>query len=279
MLQEVTKVFVEYDSSESWRVYNLERKCFDVSHDVTFVETEFPVAGDFPGFGPTLLQQDMENPDPTRFLQNLMEPAAGRSRFAPSSVATDIPPVVHDMVVVEPPPAVQAMAVQSRVRLERNTEPANYHDAMMRMDADKWLNAMHTELQSLEDNNTWVLCELLRGRWVIGTKWVCKIKVDAMNILECYKARIVAQGFSQIAGLDFDETWAPVVRIESVRVLFALAALFDLWIIHIDAKTAFLNGDSDAELYVRQPEGFVDMRYPNHVLRLRKSLYGLKQAP
>ena len=270
---------MEYDSSESWRVYDLERKCFDVSHDVTFVETEFPVAGDFPGFDPTLLQQDMENPDPTRFLQNLQEPAAGTSRFAPSSVATDVPPVVHDMVVVEPPPAVQVMAVQSRVRLVRNTEPANYHDAMMRMDADKWLNAMHTELQSLEDNNTWVLCELPRGRRVIGTKWVCKIKVDAMNVLERYKARIVAQGFSQIAGLDFDETWAPFVRIESVRVLFALAALFDLWIIHIDAKTAFLNGDSDAELYVRQPEGFVDMRYPNHVLRLCKSLYGLKQAP
>ena len=147
------------------------------------------------------------------------------------------------------------------------------------MDADKWLKAMHAELQSLEDNNTWVLCELPPGGRVIGTKCVFKIKVDAMNIFERYKARVVAQGFSQIAGLDFDKTWAPVVRIESVRVLFALAALFDLWIIHVDAKTAFLNGDSDAELYVRQPEGFVDMRYPNCVLRLRKSLYGLKQAP
>ena len=113
----------------------------------------------------------------------------------------------------------------------------------------------------------------------MGTKWVFKIKVDAMNILEHYKARIIAQGFSQIAGLDFNETWAPVVRIESVRVLLALAALFDLWIIHIDTKTAFLNGNSDVELYVCQPEGFVDRRYPNHVLRLCKSLYGLKQAP
>jgi len=69
-----------------------------------------------------------------------------------------------------------------------------------------------------------------------------------------------------IAKLDFTEIWAPVVRIESVRVLLALAALFDLWIIHIDAKTAFLNGNNDVELYVRQPEGFVDKRYPNHVL-------------
>ena len=148
----------------------------------------------------------------------------------------------------------------------------------MRLDAKKWLDAMHAELQALEDNRTWELCELPPGRRVIGTKWVCKIKVDALNILERYKARLVAQGFSQIAGLDFTETWAPVVRIESVRVLLALAALFDLWIIHIDAKTAFLNGNSDVELYIHQPEDFVDKRYPNHVLRLRKSLYDLKQA-
>src|SRR4030095_8625915 len=125
---------------------------------------------------------------------------------------------------------------------------------------------MHTELQSLEDNNTWELCELPSGRKVIGTKWVFKIKVDAMNIVERYKARIVAQGFSQVAGLDFNETWVPVVRIESVRVLLSIAALFDLWIIHIDAKTAFLNGNSDVELYVRQPEGFVDDRYSTYVL-------------
>ena len=137
---------------------------------------------------------------------------------------------------------------------------------------------MHAELQALENNRTWELCELSSGRRVIGTKWVCKIKMDALNILERYKARLVAQGFSQIAGLDFTETWAPVVRIESVRVLLALAALFDLWIIHIDAKTAFLNGNSNVELYIRQSEGFVDKRYSNHVLRLRKSLYDLKQT-
>jgi hypothetical protein len=87
---------------------------------------------------------------------------------------------------------------------------------------------MHAELQALEDNGTWVLCLLPPGRKVIGTKWVYKIKVDALNVFERYKARLVAQGFSQIARLDFNETWAPVVRIESVRVLLALAALFDL---------------------------------------------------
>ena len=91
----------------------------------------------------------------------------------------------------------------------------------------------------------------------------------------------MAQGFPQVAGLDFNETWASVVRIKSLWVLLSLAALFDLWIVHIDAKMAFMipNGNSDVELYVRRFEGFVDRRYPNRVLRLRKSLYGLKQAP
>jgi len=166
---------------------------------------------------------------------------------------------------------MQAYALRAH-RVQRNAEPTSYSDAMARLDAMKWLKAMHAELQALEDNGTWVLCLLPSGRKVIGTKWVYKIKVDALNVFERYKARNVAQGFSQIAGLVFNETWAPVVRIESVRVLLALAALFDLWIIHVDAKTAFLNGNSDVELYVRQPEGFVDMRYPKYVLRLSPSM-------
>ena len=148
----------------------------------------------------------------------------------------------------------------------------------MRLNAKKWLNAMYVELQALEDNRTWELYELSSDRRVIGTKWVYKIKMNALNILEWYKARLATQGFSQIARLDFNETWAPVVRIESVRVLLSLTILFDLWIVHIDAKTIFLNDNNDVELYIHQSEDFVDKRYSNHVLRLCKSLYGLKQA-
>jgi hypothetical protein len=89
---------------------------------------------------------------------------------------------------------------------------------------------------------------------------------------------LVARGFSQQFGFDYDETYAPVVRIEHVRILFALAALFNLPIIHLDAKNAFLNGQSDFEIYIRQPEGFINANHPDHVLLLLKSLYGLKQA-
>ena len=117
------------------------------------------------------------------------------------------------------------------------------------------------------------------NRQVISTKWVLKKKRDGNNNIIRYKVHVVIKGYSQIAGLDFTETFAPVVRIESIRTLLAIAAFYNLYILHADAKTAFLNGNSDLELYVEQPEGFLDRSYPNKVLRLRKSLYGLKQAP
>jgi len=108
---------------------------------------------------------------------------------------------------------------------------------------------------------------------------VFKVKRDGNNVIERYKCRIVAKGYSQIAGLDFEKTFTPVVRIESVRCLFAIAAFLFLHMLHIDCMMAFLNGWSDLELYMQQPEGFIDKRFPRKVLRLNKSLYGLKQAP
>jgi hypothetical protein len=103
---------------------------------------------------------------------------------------------------------------------------------------------MESELQSIEDNKTWTLCRPPRDRRVIGTKWVYKTKRDGNNNFLRYKARLVAKGYSQIVGLDFEETYAHVVRIDSVRCLFAIAAFFGLHIVHVDAKTAFLNGES-----------------------------------
>ena len=122
---------------------------------------------------------------------------------------------------------------------------------------------MLSELQSIQDNKTWVLCDLPPGRECIGTKWVFKVKRDGNNELVKYKGRLVAKGYSQIAGLDFNDTYAPVVRIESVRVLLAIAAFYGMYLEHYDCKTAFLNSSSDLELYIQQPEGFVDKRFPH----------------
>lgn len=134
---------------------------------------------------------------------------------------------------------------------------------------------MVDEIKVTVHSGTWQLASLPAGKKVIPLKWVFKIKQDAKGNFEKYKARIVVRGFSQITGLDFDETFAPV-RIESIRVIFAITAANDLYIIHIDCKNAFLHSKSDIEIYVTQPKGFLDINCPDKVLHLIKSLYGLK---
>jgi transposase InsO family protein len=245
-------VFLQYtDESRTYKFWDLDRQKIDTSHHVTFTEERFPEPLDFPGEIPAY------------------------SRFAPTSTP-EKEREVHDMIIVEDVPT----ALHTVDDTSSNTsEPISYHEAVNSPDKEKWLAAMRDELKSIQENKTWILCDLPWGRKCIGSRWVFKVKKDGNNKIMKYKARVVAKGYSQIAGLDFEDTFAPVVRIESVRHLFAIAAFYGLYILQIDAKTAFLNGDSDLELYISQIEGFEDRRNPHKVLRLRKSLYGLKQAP
>ena len=186
------------------------------------------------------------------------------------------PRVIYDEIVVQsPPPGI----VFSSYGPVQDTDPISFQDALARPDADLWWNAMTAEIKAVIQNKTWVLVELPSGKRAIPLKWVFKIKRDAQGKLDKYKARIVVKGYSQVAGLDFEETFAPVIRIESVRVIFAIAAANGLYILQVDCKNAFLHGESDVILYVTQPEGFVDLRFKELVLLLNKSLYGLKQAP
>jgi hypothetical protein len=119
-------------------------------------------------------------------------------------------------------------------------------------------------------------CRFMSGFFL---RWVFRIKRDEKGKFEKYKCIIVVKGYSQVAGLDFNETFAPVVRIESLRVIFTITAANGIYMLHIDCKNASLHGESDVEIYVTQPEGFEDNRCPQKVLHLNKSLYGLTQAP
>lgn len=114
---------------------------------------------------------------------------------------------------------------------------------------------------------------------VIGTKWIFRNKQDEAEVVIRNKARLVAQGFTQIEGLDFGETFAPVARLESIRILLAFATNLNFKLYQMDVKSAFLNGPINELVYVEQPPGFKDPKYPNHVYKLHKALYGLKQAP
>ena len=138
---------------------------------------------------------------------------------------------------------------------------------------------MHEELENFERNKVWTLVEPPSGHNIIGTKWVFKNKQNEDGLIVRNKARLVAQGFTQVEGLDFDETFAPVARIEAIRLLLAFAASKGFKLYQMDVKSAFLNGFIQEEVYVKQPPGFENPNFPNHVFKLSKALYGLKQAP
>ena len=134
------------------------------------------------------------------------------------------------------------------------------------------------EYDSLKSNETWELAELPHGRNAIGSKWVFKHKRDADGKIHKCKARLVAKGYSQISGVDYDEVFSPVVKYNSIRTLLALVNQHDLEVHQMDVKTAYLNGNLEEELFMKQPEGFVDKSQPELVCKLKKSLYGLKQS-
>lgn len=155
-------------------------------------------------------------------------------------------------------------------------EPMNYAQAVKDRN---WKAAMEREMQSIEENNTWKLTELPPGKKIIGLKWIFKLKKDAEGNIVKYKARLVAKGYVQEYGVDYDEVFAPVTRLETVRILLALAAKCEWQVHHLDVKTAFLNGEIMEDVYVAQPQGFEKEGKKNLVYKLLKALYGLRQAP
>lgn len=160
------------------------------------------------------------------------------------------------------------------VALDNEIEPRNYSEAMK---DPRWKEAMAQELKALEANGTWTLEHLPPGKTPIGCKWVYKIKRQADGSIERFKARLVAKGFTQVEGLDFHETFAPVAKLVSVRCLLTVS-LFKKWELHqLDVHNAFLHGDLEEEVYMQVPPGY-QCNQSGLVCRLQKSLYGLKQA-
>ncbi|GJW48521.1 ribonuclease H-like domain-containing protein [Tanacetum coccineum] len=154
--------------------------------------------------------------------------------------------------------------------------PKNPSDALK---DPQWRNAMYDEYNALVKNGTWLLVPRPTGVNMVRSMWLFKHKFHADGTLSRYKARLVANGSSQQLGVDFDETFSPVVKPATIRTVLSLV-VSRKWPIHqLDVKNAFLNGDLSETVYMHQPPGFVDARFPNHVCRLQRSLYGLKQAP
>ncbi|GJZ94094.1 putative ribonuclease H-like domain-containing protein [Tanacetum coccineum] len=144
---------------------------------------------------------------------------------------------------------------------------------------DSWVEAMQEELLQFRLQQVWILVDLPHGAKVIGTKWVYRNKRDERGVVVRNKARLVAQGHRQEEGIDYDEVFAPVARIEAIRLFLAFASFMGFIVYQMDVKSAFLYGTIDEEVYVSQPPGFVDPDHPKKVYKVVKALYGLHQAP
>ncbi|KAI3792345.1 hypothetical protein L2E82_06222 [Cichorium intybus] len=156
------------------------------------------------------------------------------------------------------------------------TEPKTIHSALKDPD---WVKAMQEELAEFERNQVWDLVPTPPDVTVVGSRWVFRNKTDDQGIVCRNKARLVVKGYSQQEGIDYDETYAPVARLEAIRIFLAYAAHKNFKVYQMDVKCAFLHGEIDRDVYIQQPPGFEDPQFPNHSFKLQKAVYGLKQAP
>lgn len=192
--------------------------------------------------------------------------------------------IPKNLLIRNKPPQILDHRLRSRSRrhvanistIEADYDPGSYTEAMRRPDRDHWIAAMEEEIESLRKNNVWKLVDRPAGN-VVSNRWVLRIKRKPDGTVDRYRARLVARGFSQIYGIDYNETYAPVVNTTVLRLLFGFAASERLEMAQFDVKTAFLYGSLTETVYMEQPEGFV--QDSSKVCLLQRSLYGLKQSP
>jgi hypothetical protein len=157
-----------------------------------------------------------------------------------------------------------------------NDEPKSYKTALK---YTNWKTAMKDEIDALHHNHTWSLVPRPPNANVVGSKWIFRTKFKEDGTIDRFKARLVAKGYTQIPGVDFGETFSPVVKAPTIRVILSLAVRFKWPLRQLDVKNAFLHDKLNERVYMEQPPGFVHTQCPDHVCLLHKSIYGLKQAP
>ncbi|GJT85998.1 putative ribonuclease H-like domain-containing protein [Tanacetum coccineum] len=187
----------------------------------------------------------------------------------------------------------EAHAFVSYVQKQRRTNHKDFHHCLFAcflsqhepkkiseaLEDEGWVDAMQEELLQFEIQKVWILVDLPYGKKAIGTKWVYRNKKDERGVVVRNKARLVAQGHRQEEGIDYDEVFAPVARLEAIRIFLAFASYMGFIVYQMDVKSAFLYGKIDEEVYVSQPPGFQDPKHPEKVYKVVKALYGLHQAP
>jgi hypothetical protein len=184
--------------------------------------------------------------------------------------------VIDDLIGDADSPGLTRRVLNAKLNFTSAKELAPFNEANKHA---TWWAVMHEEMKAIEDNDTWEHTSLPAGHRAIGLKWVYKVKRNEADGIMRHKASLVAKSYVQRTGINFDEVFAPVVRLESVRMMVALAAHEGLEVHHIDVRSAFLNGIIKEEVYVQQPLSFIIPGDESKVLRMCKALYRVQQAP
>lgn len=308
-------IFVGYsETSVGYRLLDPKNHKLKIARDVVFIEDKFDTEKPsqhtvFPSTVP-LPEDEVEDqgiPEPEQSLEDSSEPSADNENGnetleSPSEPATNdgesiqgecilseneenfrryprrnvSKPKIYDDYVMndEFDHSDSAMSVA----ISNDLEPSNVSEAMLSSRKSEWKTAIKKELDSFKINNAWELVDKPSNRNIVKNKWVFKVKKDQDGNIATYKARLVAKGFTQKIGVDYSETFSPVIRFSNLRLLLAMTAELDLEAEHLDVETAFLNGEIDQTIYMSQPEGFEEPGFENKVCLLKKAIYGLKQS-
>lgn len=259
--------FVGYaNNAKGYRLFDEEKRRILIRRDVIFNESDFDLKQEVDiscSENEVIMKTDERTPVDATVDETARE--GGRIRKPPKRYGYD---EFADLVTVDHYATVCCVA-----------EPSTLKEAMMSPNAKEWQEAADLEYESLLENKTWDLVKLPKDRKAIGSRWVFKVKHHSDGRVERYKCRLVAKGYSQKYGADYDETFSPVVRFSSIRTLLSFAIQNNMHVHQMDVVTAFLNGHLDEEIYMEQPEGYIRPGEESLVCKLKKSIYGLKQSP
>ena len=260
-------IFVGYsDQSKAYRLIDPRTKSLVISRDVIFDELKAWKWENYDIEVPRFFEEpDSSHSEETQFLQSPIPSARTSDPSSPDST-----PRLNART------RSLADIYESCDLALSALEPQKFEEAVKE---NIWQDAMDEEIRVIKKNRTWELVDRPKSKDIIGLKWVYKIKFNGDGSIQNHKVRLVAKGYSQQPGIDFNETFAPVVRMETIRTVLALAAQLKTKVYQLDVKSAFLNGELEEEVYVEQPQGYVEKGREDKVYRLRKALYGLKQAP
>jgi len=280
---------VGYDcNSKKYRIYDADTKSIITARNVSFIEQEFvtETKEEIETFYDTTyggFYSDSEEADDMEITSEEKEKKPEEELVIQIGDFETAIPTEGETTVIIPRKLRDRSKINVPTKYQANhamliKEPRTYSEAVSSKQKPLWIQAMNDEIQSLTEKRTFLIVPKPPATKVLDGRWLFKIKRYADGSLERYKARFVVKGYKQEYGLDYGETFAPVCRYESIRLLLAIAAAKGLIIKQFDVNTAFLNGDLEEDIYMSQPEGYTDGN-PSNVWLLKKSLYGLKQAP